>query len=45
MLGRTDFHVFDSGSVTAHKYVDTGVDPYIRLFPDAQDIDILVHRR
>ncbi|GFV70292.1 transposable element Tcb2 transposase [Trichonephila clavipes] len=32
MDGRTDLHFFDTGSVTAQRYRDEALEPYVRLF-------------
>ncbi|GFV79960.1 transposable element Tcb2 transposase [Trichonephila clavipes] len=39
--GRTDLHFFDPGSVTAQKYRDEVLDPYVHLFRGAIGPDFI----
>ncbi|GFU73349.1 transposable element Tcb2 transposase [Trichonephila clavipes] len=39
--GRTDIHFFDTGSVTAQRYRDEFLEPYIRLFQGAVGLDFI----
>ncbi|GFW00356.1 transposable element Tcb2 transposase [Trichonephila clavipes] len=39
--GRTDFHFFDTGSVTAQRYRDEVLEPYVRLFRGAVGSDFI----
>ncbi|GFU89495.1 transposable element Tc3 transposase [Trichonephila clavipes] len=39
--GRTDLHFFDTGSVTAQKYGDEVLEPYVRMFPGAVGPDFI----
>ncbi|GFV84547.1 transposable element Tcb2 transposase [Trichonephila clavipes] len=41
MDGRTDLHFFDTGSVTAQRYRDEVLEPYIRLFRGAVSPDFI----
>ncbi|GFX42288.1 transposable element Tc3 transposase [Trichonephila clavipes] len=41
MNGRTDLHFFDTGSVTAQRYKDEVLEPYVRLFRGAVGSDFL----
>ncbi|GFV32269.1 transposable element Tcb2 transposase [Trichonephila clavipes] len=39
--GRTDLHFFDTGSVTAQRYRDKVLEPYVRLFRGAVGPDFI----
>ncbi|GFW30018.1 transposable element Tcb2 transposase [Trichonephila clavipes] len=39
--GRTDLHFFDTGSVTAQRYKDEVLEPYVRLFRGAVGPDFI----
>ncbi|GFX86968.1 transposable element Tcb2 transposase [Trichonephila clavipes] len=41
MDGRTDLHYFDTGSVTAQRYRDKVLEPYVCLFRGAVDPDFI----
>ncbi|GFS47959.1 transposable element Tcb2 transposase [Trichonephila clavipes] len=41
MEGRKDLHFFDTGSVTAQRYRDEGLEPYVRLFRGAVGPDFI----
>ncbi|GFU69783.1 transposable element Tc3 transposase [Trichonephila clavipes] len=41
MDGRTDLHFFDTGSVTAQRYRDQVLKPYVRLFRGAVGLDFV----
>ncbi|GFV69189.1 transposable element Tcb2 transposase [Trichonephila clavipes] len=41
MDGRTDLHFFDTGSVTAQRYRDEVLKPYVRLFQGAVGPDFM----
>ncbi|GFU47312.1 transposable element Tcb2 transposase [Trichonephila clavipes] len=41
MDGRTCLYIFDTGSVTAQKYRDEVLEPYVRLFRDAVSPDFI----
>ncbi|GFU55309.1 transposable element Tcb2 transposase [Trichonephila clavipes] len=41
MEGRTDLHFFDTGSVTAQRYRDEVLEPYVRLFRGAVGLDFI----
>ncbi|GFX03463.1 transposable element Tcb2 transposase [Trichonephila clavipes] len=41
MDGRTDLHFFDKGSVTAQRYRDEVLEPYVRLFRGAVGPDFI----
>ncbi|GFX67777.1 transposable element Tcb2 transposase [Trichonephila clavipes] len=41
MDGRTDLHFFDTGSVTAQRYRDEVIEPYVRLFQSAVGTDFI----
>ncbi|GFW75849.1 transposable element Tcb2 transposase [Trichonephila clavipes] len=41
MDGRTDLHFFDTGSVTAQRYRDEVLEPYVRLFRGAVGPDFI----
>ncbi|GFX00549.1 transposable element Tc3 transposase [Trichonephila clavipes] len=42
MLGsRTDFHIFDAGSVNGTRYCNEILLPYVRLFRDAMGLQLL----
>ncbi|GFX19835.1 transposable element Tcb2 transposase [Trichonephila clavipes] len=41
MDGRTDLHFFDTGSVTAQRYSDEVLDPYVRMFRGAVGPDFI----
>ncbi|GFU57431.1 transposable element Tcb2 transposase [Trichonephila clavipes] len=41
MVGRTDLHFFDTGSVTAQRYRDEVLEPYVRLFRGAVGSDFI----
>ncbi|GFW44366.1 synaptosomal-associated protein 25 [Trichonephila clavipes] len=41
MDGRTDLHFFDAGSVTAQRYRDEVLEPYVRLFRGAIGSDFI----
>ncbi|GFT01462.1 transposable element Tc3 transposase [Trichonephila clavipes] len=42
MDGRTDHHFFDTGSVTAQRYRDEVLEPYVRLFRGAVGPDFIL---
>ncbi|GFV88788.1 transposable element Tc3 transposase [Trichonephila clavipes] len=39
--GHTDLHFFDTGSVTAQRYRDEVLDPYVHMFRDAVGPDFI----
>ncbi|GFW70861.1 transposable element Tcb2 transposase [Trichonephila clavipes] len=41
MDGRTDLHFFDTGSVTAQRYRDEVLEPYVRFFLGAVGTDFI----
>ncbi|GFV17634.1 transposable element Tcb2 transposase [Trichonephila clavipes] len=41
MDGRTDLHFFDTGSMTAQKYRDEVLEPYVHLFRGAIGPDFI----
>ncbi|GFX07088.1 transposable element Tc3 transposase [Trichonephila clavipes] len=41
MDGRTDLYFFDTGSVTAHRYIDEVLEPYVQLFRGAVGPDFI----
>ncbi|GFV13179.1 transposable element Tcb2 transposase [Trichonephila clavipes] len=41
MDGRIDLHFFDTGSVTAQRYKDEVLEPYVRFFRGAVGPDII----
>ncbi|GFW19041.1 transposable element Tcb2 transposase [Trichonephila clavipes] len=41
MDGRTDLHFFNTGSVTAQRYTDEVLEPYVHLFQSAVGPDFI----
>ncbi|GFY18583.1 transposable element Tcb2 transposase [Trichonephila clavipes] len=41
MDGQTDLHFIDTGSVTAQRYIDEVLEPYVRLFRGALSPDFI----